>query len=277
MRKFVLTVSIVWIVAGLGVSFSAQTKGRKSNARPGATQTPENKSAATQPTEPEPARTPRTKKNERPNGNPSDEQNSLKAKFEPNYFYEFSQPDFTVSKIRIEHDEAGKGFITFVKNVSAEEITDPIEVAPAALERINAALAALDFLNSQESYQFEKDYSHLGNVTLKIRKGQRERETKFNWTQNAEARKLADEYRKLGNQYIWIFDIKLSRENQPLNAPQLMDLLDNFVKRNEISDPAQMLPLLRELGNDERIPLIARNHAARLAANIEKEIKKSEK
>jgi hypothetical protein len=31
-----------------------------------------------------------------------------------------------------------------------------------------------------------------------------------------------------------------------------------------------MLPLLKELSNDERIPLIARNHATKLAEKIEK-------
>jgi hypothetical protein len=34
-----------------------------------------------------------------------------------------------------------------------------------------------------------------------------------------------------------------------------------------------MLPLLKELSNDERIPLIARNHAGRLVKQLEKEKK----
>lgn len=277
MRRFALTFLVLWLTAGLAASFSAQTKNRKSNIRPNATPTPATDQSPSGAIEPDAAVTPRPKKNERPASSPSTGESRANAKFAPNYFYEFAHPDFTVSRVRIEHDEAGKGFISFIKNVSPEEITDPVEISPAALERINAALAALDFVNSQESYQFEKDYSHLGNVTLKVKKGERERETKFNWTQNAEARKLSDEYRRISNQYIWIFDIKLARENQPLGAPQLMDNLDNYLRRKEISDPAQLLPLLRELSDDERIPLIARNHAARMVKNIEKEIKKSEK
>ena len=79
-----------------------------------------------------------------------------------------------------------------------------------------------------------------------------------------------DEYRKISNQYVWQFDLSISRENQPLNAPGLMDELDSYLRRNEISDPTQMLPLLKELSNDERIPLIARNHATKLAEKIEK-------
>jgi uncharacterized protein (UPF0147 family) len=67
--------------------------------------------------------------------------------------------------------------------------------------------------------------------------------------------------------------MSISRENQPLNAPGLMDELDADLRRNEISDPTQMLPLLKEISNDERIPLIARNHATRLMEKIEKEKK----
>jgi hypothetical protein len=35
-----------------------------------------------------------------------------------------------------------------------------------------------------------------------------------------------------------------------------------------------LLPLLRELENDERVPLIARNHSSRLAERIEKSAKR---
>ena len=67
-----------------------------------------------------------------------------------------------------------------------------------------------------------------------------------------------------------MFDITLARENQPLEAPKLLDSLDSLIKRNEISDAEQMIPFLKELSNDERIPLIARNHAMRLVKKIGK-------
>jgi hypothetical protein len=43
-----------------------------------------------------------------------------------------------------------------------------------------------------------------------------------------------------------------------------------MMKRNAISDPQQLLPLLKDLTTDERIPLIARNHAQRLIQKIQK-------
>jgi uncharacterized protein (UPF0147 family) len=190
------------------------------------------------------------------------------------YFYEFSQPNFLVSKIIIEHDENGKGQIKFSKQNSDELISDPMQLSPAALERVKAAWQTLNFLDSTENYQHEKDFSHLGNMMFLMKKDGRERTAKFNWTSNKDAKNLADEYRRISQQFIWIFDIGVARANQPLEAPQLIDTLDNLVKRNEVSDAAQMIPMLKELSNDERIPLIARNHATRLIKEIEKKADK---
>ena len=268
MKKFLLAVLISIMISALAISFSGQTKKPvKKNARTvESTPTPEAAPTA----QPTPESTPinkQGKKNERPTSGNSGGRTT--AQTTPNYFYEFSRPGFVVEKIQIEHDENGKGKISFTKSISDEVITDPVQLSPAAMERIKAALAALDFMNSTESYQYEKDYSHLGNVTLRIVREGKTRETKFNWTENKEAKALADEYRKIGNQYVWMFDMNLSRTNQPLEAPKLMDLIDNYIRRNEVSDAEQLIPYLKELGDDERIPLIARNHATRLIKQIE--------
>ncbi|MEJ7847402.1 MAG: hypothetical protein WKF92_04845 [Pyrinomonadaceae bacterium] len=188
-----------------------------------------------------------------------------------NHFYEFAQPAFVISKVLIEHDENGKGRISFMKKGYEELIADPIQVSAEALERINAAFIALDFINSTENYQYEKDFSHLGVMKIRLKDKGKERTATFSWTQNKDAKTLADEYRKIGNQFIWIFDISLARENQPLEAPKLLESLDSMIRRNEISDPKQMLPFLQKMTNDERFPLIARNHAGKLVKQIEKE------
>lgn len=214
---------------------------------------------------------PEPKKNERPaasNGAKTDAIAQVAG--EPAYFYQFEQPNFDISKIVIEHDEAGKGTITFTKRMFNETETDPLQVSSAAMDRINAIYTALNFMESSENYQYEKDYSHLGTMTFRLKRGTTKKTVVFNYTTNKDARALADEYRRLGNQFIWIFDITVARQNQPLESPRLLDALDNLIRRNEISDPVQMIPLLNDLANDERIPLIARNHAGKLVVRIEK-------
>ncbi len=189
------------------------------------------------------------------------------------YRYEFSQPDFVISRIVINHNDGGKGTITFFKRDHDEGLEDPISLSEATLERIRAVLRDMDFLNSAEDYQYEKDYSHLGTSSVTVEQGDRNRNAKYNWTTNKFAKQLVEEYRRISNLYIWKFDINLSRENQPLESPKLMERLDLMVGRDQIADPDGLIPFLNELTNDERLPLMARNRAARIIKQIEKKKK----
>jgi hypothetical protein len=49
-----------------------------------------------------------------------------------------------------------------------------------------------------------------------------------------------------------------------------MEAMESLLNRNALSDPQQLVPLLKELSTDERVPLIARNHALRLIKKIQK-------
>ena len=210
------------------------------------------------------------KRNARPQQAAAEAVEPLAERTGPKYRYEFSQPNFVVSHIVIEHGPDGKGTITFDRKDYEEEITDPLVLSSATVEAINAALTELNYLDSNEDYQYSKDYSHLGQMEFTLTDGDRSRKVTYNWTENKGAKALADEYRKVANQYIWMFDINLARENQPLESPRVVSRLDSFLRRGEISDPPNMLPFLRGLSVDERMPLMARNHIIRLIDRIEK-------
>ena len=268
---------IVFVFVGIPVLFgttAAQTKKKKTTPKPPASASVETKTdtAAAASPQPEPA----VKRNSRPgegqiaSADSAAIQAQTKGKPDPAYFYEFTQPEFVTNRITIEHDDNGKGTISFTRRGSSEVITDPIQISAVVLGRMKASFTALNFHDSSEDYQFSKDFSHLGNIKIALTKGGRERLAKFNYTQNKNAKVLADEYRKIANQAMWIFDVTVARENQPLDGPSQMDVFDGLLRRGEISDPQQMLSLLRELSDDERLPLIARNHATRLVQQIEK-------
>ncbi len=257
-------------------SVSAQTKTRKPAEKPAvkAVQAEQKKQPETEQTAPPVS----AKKNSRPTGEKSSDtgkvenQKSAPAKL-PAFTYEFSQPEFVISNIRIEHDEDGKGKISFRRKDFDEEVSDPVQLTDATLKKLKTHFEALSFLDSTENYQYEKDYSHLGKRKITMRKDGRERTAEFDWTINADAKAIVDEYRKISNQYIWMFDISVARQNQPLETPRMMKSLDSYLKRNEISDPLQMIPFLKDLSDDERIPLIARNNAAKIIKDIEKKKK----
>lgn len=186
------------------------------------------------------------------------------------YSYEFLQPKFVVKRIFLEHDESGRGTVTFERLNEETPIVEKFELSPAALERIKSSWQALQFLESQTDYQAGKQFPHLGTMRIGMQRGDRKRVAEFNWTNDANASTLVTEYRKAADQAILIFDISVARENQPLNAPKLMEAMESLLKRDGLSDPRQLLKLLQDLSTDEHVPLIARNHALRLIKKIQK-------
>jgi hypothetical protein len=105
-------------------------------------------------------------------------------------------------------------------------------------------------------------------MRLKMEHDTHKRTAEFNWTDNKTASLLANEYRRVADQAVLIFDIAVARESQPLNTPKLMDEIELQMKRNGLSDPRQLIPLLQDLSTDEHVPLIARNHALRLIKKL---------
>jgi hypothetical protein len=185
------------------------------------------------------------------------------------YSYEFKKAEFFIRRVLIQHDTNGKGNVTFERQGDIEPIVEPLELSESARERIKALWSVLRFLDSSTDYQSERQYPHLGTMWLRMTNGSRSRVAELNWTNDPNARALIEEYRRVANQIIFIFDIGVSRENQPLNSPKLLDLLDRYVTSKQLSDPQQLIPLLRELSTDERLPLMSRNKAGRILKRIE--------
>jgi hypothetical protein len=184
------------------------------------------------------------------------------------YTYEFTQPKFHVRHIVLEHDADGRGSVKFERLNEDTPVVEKIELSAAALARINAAWQGLKFLDSNTDYQSDRQFAHLGTMRIGMEQGTRKRVAEFNWTNNSNASTLANEYRRVADQAILVFDISIARENQPLNAPKLMEVFESLMKRDGLSDPQQLLPLLEDLSTDEHVPLIARNHALRLIKKI---------
>jgi len=186
------------------------------------------------------------------------------------YSYEFSQPKFFIKHILIEHDTTGHGKITFGRLNEETAVEESLELSATALSRIKSLWQALNFLDSDTDYQANKNFAHLGTMRIGMQQGDRKRVAEFNWTNDDSASALVDEYRRAADQAILVFDISVARENQPLNAPKLMEVMESYIKRNGLSDPHQLIPMLKEMSTDEHIPLMARNHALRIIKQIQK-------
>lgn len=271
-RMLVLSAAFA-LLASVGLNSASQTKPRATKRKSAHSVGKVSKEAAPEPViamwEPPKAE---LKKNGRSNERPAEPAHSELSEIQkpPEYTYVFERPGFTYEKIRIEHDDAGIGKITFKRSAFEEAITDPVSLSEKTMAKLRGAFDALHFLDSREEYQAARDYSHLGNIELTLRRSGRERTVRYNWTDNKNAKSLMDEYRRISNEFIWRFEISLARENQPLQAPGLMEVLAGYLRRSEISDPRNLTPILTELSSDERLPLMARNRAAELIKQIEK-------
>lgn len=198
------------------------------------------------------------------------------AEEEARYRYEFENEKFVVSRIRIVHDAAGRGMLTFERKSSEEAIEEPLELSAEALRRIRGHWEALRFLDSEASYQADKQFPHLGTVRLSMARGARNRTAEFNYSRDPDASALASEYRRAADQAMFVFDINVARENQPLETPKLLEYLGRLVERGGVSDPQQLAPLLKDLSTDERVPLITRNTAGKILKKLEGAKKKQE-
>jgi hypothetical protein len=260
----VVLASAALLLSGAAVHARAQ---RKATPRPAAT--PQQSQPKKVTARPEEDSRPASQTSAKPQPSPSKPEKS-----DPNavhFTYEFSQPDFFVYFVHIEHDEKGKGTIRFERRSDTEQITDPVQISPAALERIRAHFDALKFLDSTDSYQGEKNYPSQGKTKLTVKQAGRERTAEFNYSQNAEAQGLADEYRRVTEQALFVFDVNVALENQPLEMPKIINRLESLIDRKYLSDTQQLLPLIRELTEDERVPLVGRNQAARILKKLDKQ------
>lgn len=193
-----------------------------------------------------------------------------KAPASVRYTWEFSHREFTINHIVVEHDATGRGKVTFTRKGEEEPIVENVELTPPVFERIEKLWRELRFLDSNENYQSAKDFAHLGTYKIGMTALDRTRTAEFNWSGNASAWALAQEYRRVADQVIFVFDMTVARENQPLNTPGLLKQLESMYNRNGLSDPKQLIPLLKEIRTDAHVPLIARNHAERLLKKIDK-------
>jgi hypothetical protein len=271
-RLAVVLAAAALVIPGAALHTHAQRKKAAARHAPTPAQQPQPKKTTARPEDAAAEPTPQT--SAKPSTAAAAKPAPTPAKEDPNaarYTYEFSQPDFFVYFVHIEHDEKGKGTIRFERRSDTEQITDPVEISPAALERIRAHFDALKFLDSSDNYQGERTYPSQGKTKLTLRQGGRERTAEFNYSRNADAQALAEEYRRVSEQALFVFDVNVALENQPLEMPKLIGRLESLIDRKYLSDTQQLLPLIRTLTEDERVPLVGRNHAARLLKKLDKQ------
>lgn len=185
------------------------------------------------------------------------------------YSYLFENDRFTTPLVEVDFDDAGRGKFHFRKK-DGQDITNELKVSSAVISQLRSLFSEANFLGSDQDYQHKKDFSHLGKVTIGYSDGSRERRTSFNYTDNQSMNRVVEIFRNISTQENRVFEIEVTRENDPISMPAQMRMLETELKSKQIADPHQLVSLLEQLKTDESIPLIARNHADRLIKSIAK-------
>ncbi|MEW6733576.1 MAG: hypothetical protein AB1489_19765 [Acidobacteriota bacterium] len=185
------------------------------------------------------------------------------------YTYRFESPRFDITFSEIKVMANGEGQLRYKKRDEDEEILIKMKLLPATVGRLGELFETLRFLDSNESYQTDKQFPHLGTITLGLRAQGRAREVHFNYTENRTASQLVELFRAIENQQRRYEDMTLARRHTPLDLPRQLKNLEAELKKDRLAEPSQFLPLLKEITLDDSLPLIARNAADRLAKQIE--------
>ncbi len=276
MRIKTLVFVILLCVATAAPAFGQK---RRSRTKRPVKKTPTAAAVAVPQPQPTPAADP-PKLNSRPEAETKEDSSAHKMSA-ATHIYLFERPGFMYPRVEIRHDDAGRGVITFEKMDLDGPMDDPIELSPATINALDAAFTRLNFLDSTEDYQAKKVNVATGKISITLKENGRSRTVSFSWSDNPDAKFLMDEYRRISNEFIWKFEMQVARENQPLETPRLMARFSSLYQNNDLPDPPHFLPLLKQLANDEILPLIARNDAERISKAIEKaeakRLKKEEK
>jgi hypothetical protein len=189
---------------------------------------------------------------------------------EPGFRYVFENPRFYIPWIQLDLSPEGTGSVRFRRGESDDTLDRAVKLESSTLSRIAELIARSGFLTSNDDYQNKRDFAHLGWMTISVNQGGKQRTVRFNYTQNQDISELAEIFRAISNQAITLFDIDLAIKHQPLDLPRLIESLENELRLERLAEPDQLIPALRDIAQDDTLPLIARDQATRLINNIQK-------
>jgi hypothetical protein len=196
--------------------------------------------------------------------------NGAPAAGEMSFSYKFENPRFHLRVIEIDLSANGEGELRFMRGESDEVLDCKVKLLPATIARIRSLFEVSAFLDSTMEYQVKPDMSHLGWITLGAKQGARERTVRFNHTIQVQIEELGKIFLGIATQEISLFDIDNAERYQPLDLPKQLETLERDLRLEWIAEPDRVLVVLNEIAGDDSQPLIARNHAKRLAEAIRK-------
>lgn len=193
---------------------------------------------------------------------------SAQAKVDqPAYWFEFDQPNFIISKIRIGLDGEGHGTLAYWQK-DVDPVNVEITLRPDSLARLKGMAEKVTLL--PEDTTPSDRHLNIGKTKVVFSQKGEKREAEFTYTPNQQMNALANFFRGLVTQHQRKSQLEVARRYQPLETPKILKDLESDLNGNRIAEPAALASLLKSLSTDERLPLIARNQAKKLSDRVGK-------
>jgi hypothetical protein len=167
-----------------------------------------------------------------------------------------------------ELDPSGKGVVRF-KRKTGDPIKIEVTLSPTARDRFTALIEATNNLEQADSYESHRKVADLGKkrLTLELASGTK-REGEFNFSERKEANDLMNFCDGVINEEMIGFDIDNAIQYDRLSIPKRIDMMENELKSNRISDPERLIPILDKIQNDNRLINYARARAGKMKEQI---------
>jgi hypothetical protein len=175
---------------------------------------------------------------------------------------------FDIMRAELRFDQTTRGQFIFRRKSDEEDIKLELHILSGTIQRIDRYLTEAQFFTSHEEYQGDRNMSHLGTVTIRVRQGAKERQVSFNYTRLPAMQALAELFQHLVTQETRTFTIQLARQFEPLDLDRQLLALKREVKNGWVAEPARLLPLLEDLQADDGVLLMARRRAGEIAKLI---------
>jgi hypothetical protein len=177
--------------------------------------------------------------------------------------FKSSSPEFIKITVRSDTDAA------------SYEIRQLDETPGASPFQVGATLRARMFALADKLHDFQgenldvhRKIAYLGEKTFRWERDGQVYETKFNYTVNPTAAELLQIFEGLARQQELSDLLKRSLRYDPLGVNDALLQVESDMDRGMLPEPQRLLPLLDQIGGDERIVDIARDRARTLADRI---------
>ncbi len=181
------------------------------------------------------------------------------------YCHENARGPFELQCIQL--DSGAKGEVKF-KRRQADTVTLPIQLSDTAREKFIAVLSATNW-DHPETFESGKKIADLGAKHLTLETPGGKREATFNYSLRKDVSELSAFFEGLVNQETLGFDIRNAMQFEKLSIPKRLELVQNELKSNRISDPEGLIPLLEKIESDQQIMNYARNQAGKIKKQIQ--------